>query len=178
MKAQFLYSFLFIGQVPWNRFLSKKNILFLILVNQHKPKQNQKTYIHWDFFYRLFPCGLQKYLLAVNQERQNKTNTKKQKQKTKHQGERPKAFTSIVTSWVLDHGYCTVVKSLELELKMLALWVTYFEQISGVFWCCCLQSDASPLRPFLAAFPSSQLIPVQKVLWTPLRMRDYVVWLF
>lgn len=42
MKAQLLYSFLFIGQVPWNPFLSKRNVLFLILVNQHKPKQNQK----------------------------------------------------------------------------------------------------------------------------------------
>lgn len=53
MKAQSLHSFLFIGQVPLKGFLSKRNVLFWILVNQHKQKK--KVLICIGFLLWVFP---------------------------------------------------------------------------------------------------------------------------
>jgi hypothetical protein len=91
MEAQFLYSFLFIEQVSWNWLLSKRNVLFLIPVSQHKPKQkpnqNKKTLIYMEFLLWVISPWPSEIPAAVNS-----------KGKKMLGGERPSDFASIVTS--------------------------------------------------------------------------------
>lgn len=72
-----------------------------------------------------------------------------------------------------------MVKIPELGIKMLALWLSYFQLWTDLWFSGFPACEVVLLLWTLgAAFQPSKLMPVQKVLWTLLRMRDYVAQLF